>query len=359
MNTTRLVGLSEIANMAEPPVTRQAVANWRARYDDFPAPAETLQSGPVWDAERVQEWLSRRSGRAPNVISFINLKGGVAKTTTSVAVAEVLASRYRKHVLFIDLDPQTNATINLIGEDEWKRRDEAGQTLAQLFKDRLDPHHAPRFSIDDAVIRGASKIDGGIARLDLLPSSIEFIDIQEKLPFVAMQGNYDQNPQDILRQGLQSVIDRYDFVIIDCPPSLGIVTKNGLRITTHYVIPTIPDIVSTWGIYQIVANIARFSEDTGRPIRPLGIVATKVNGVNTLHTRMLEELRLGRLFQGKVTDLEQPRMFDTYIKEATATARGSDYSANVATFRDKYGPNADNVVGLTREIVERCGVAKS
>ena len=52
------------------------------------------------------------------VICTINLKGGVAKTTTSVAVAEILAKDFRKHVLFIDLDPQTNATINLIGEEE-------------------------------------------------------------------------------------------------------------------------------------------------------------------------------------------------------------------------------------------------
>jgi chromosome partitioning protein len=358
MDTRKLVGVSEIAAMAEPPVTRQAVANWRVRYDDFPKPVQTLQSGPVWDAEVMRDWLRQKSGHAPAVISFINLKGGVAKTTTSVAVAEVLASRHRKHVLFIDLDPQTNATINLIGEEEWKRRDEAGLTLAQLFKAQLDVHLEATFSIDDAIVRGASRIDGGISRLDVLPSSIEFVDIQEKLPFIAMQGNYDRNPQDILRQALQPVIDRYDYVIIDCPPSLGIVTKNGLRISTHYVIPTIPDIVSTWGIFQIVANIDRFSESIGRQIRALGIVATKVNGMNTLHARMVSELREGRLFQGKTTDLGQPPLFATTIKEATATARGADYTANVTTFKDKYGPNADAVVSLTAEIIDRCVVAK-
>lgn len=108
----------------------------------------------------------------------------------------------RKHVLFIDLDPQTNATINLIGEDDWKRRNEEGRTLAQLFKDKLEPHRPPVFDIEQAIIHGASRVDAGISRLDLLPSSIDFIDIQEKLPFVAMQGNYDRNPQEILRQAL-------------------------------------------------------------------------------------------------------------------------------------------------------------
>ncbi len=359
MNTKKLVGLSEIAGMAEPPVSRQAVANWRIRYDDFPKPVEHLQSGHVWGADQIQEWLDQKSGRAPIVISFINLKGGVAKTTTSVAVAEVLASLHRKHVLFIDLDPQTNATINLVGESEWKKRDEAGLTLAQMFNDRLEPHRPPRFSIGDAIVHGASRIDGGISRLDLLPSSIEFIDIQEKLPFVAMQGNYDQNPQEILRQSLQPVIDRYDYVIIDCPPSLGIVTKNGLRISTHYAIPTIPDIVSTWGIFQIVTNIDRFSESIGRQIKPIGIIATKVNGVNTLHSRMLTELRDGRLFQGKTTDLKQPPLFPTTIQEATATSRGADFDSNVGTFKDKYGPNANKVKTLTAEIIERCRATKS
>src|SRR6266481_4613837 len=150
MNNSNLVGISEIAEMAIPPVTKQAVANWRLRYDDFPKPAQTLQSGPVWDSEVIQEWLKVKAGLAPVVISFINLKGGVAKTTTSVAVAEVLAGVHRKHVLFIDLDPQTNATINLIGEDEWKKRDDAGLTLAQMFNDRLEPHRPPRFSLGDA-----------------------------------------------------------------------------------------------------------------------------------------------------------------------------------------------------------------
>ena len=59
MSKTRLVGVSEIAEMAVPPVTKQAVANWRHRFDDFPKPVQTLQSGPVWDAEVILEWCPR------------------------------------------------------------------------------------------------------------------------------------------------------------------------------------------------------------------------------------------------------------------------------------------------------------
>jgi chromosome partitioning protein len=357
MQPKRLVGISEIAELAG--VTKQAVANWRQRFDHFPRPVETLQAGPVWDFEIIEEWLKAKDGYQTKVISFINLKGGVAKTTTAVAVAEILAKDFRKHVLFIDLDPQTNATINLIGEEEWGKRDRDGRTLAQLFKDKLRPDAKPTFDIEESIVRGVSTIDNGIARLDLLPSSIEFIDIQEKLPFVAMQGNYENNPQDILRSALSQVIDRYDFVIIDCPPSLGIVTKNGLRFSTHYVIPAIPDIVSTWGIFQIVASIDAFANNINRPIRPLGIVATKVQGNIDLHTRVMNQLGEGRLFEGKETDLTQPPLFGALIKQNAHTTRGADADAGLNTFRKKYGPNYEPHVNLTKEIMKRCNPARN
>lgn len=354
MNTPDLVGISEIAELATPPVTKQAVSNWRKRFDDFPRPAQTLQSGPVWEKEVMVEWLKAKAGHRTNVISFINLKGGVAKTTTSVAVAEILAKDFRKHVLFIDLDPQTNATINLIGEGEWGTRDADGRTLAQLFKDKLNPNQEPQFELEASIIKSVSTIDNGIARLDLLPSSIEFIEIQEKLPFIAMQGNYDNNPQDILRKALAPVIDRYDYVIIDCPPSLGIVTKNGLRFSTHYVIPTIPDNVSTWGIFQIVNNIHSFGESVNRVIKGLGIVATKVQANIDLHGRVLRELKAKSLFLGKETDLEQPPLFDSIIKQNANTARGADAEAGLNTFNKKYSINYKPHYSLTEEIIERC-----
>jgi chromosome partitioning protein len=353
----KLVGISEIADMAN--VTRQAVTNWRVRYDDFPKPVQTLQSGPVWDEEVIGQWLKQKEGLAPVVISVINLKGGVAKTTTSVAVAEVLAKDFRKHVLLIDLDPQTNATINLIGEAEWEKRDNAGRTLAQLFRDALRPEEKGKFDVENSIVRGASKVDGGIARLDILPSSLQFIDIQEKLPFVAMQGNYDINPQEILRKAVAPVIDRYDYVIIDCPPSLGIVTKNGLRLSTHYLIPTIPDRSSTWGIFQIVASVGAFSESINHRIKPLGILATKVNGQNTLHTEVLQTLRDAKLFAKKDGGTKQPPLLKEWVYEATATARGVEYESNISTFKQKYGRNADVFVNITREIVEKCKQPKN
>ncbi|GJD22716.1 hypothetical protein RIVM261_076720 [Rivularia sp. IAM M-261] len=79
------------------------------------------------------------------VVSIINLKGGVAKTTTTVQLAECLASEFSKKVLVIDLDPQTNATIALIGEERWEELDKQKQTLFHLFNDKFEETNRKRF----------------------------------------------------------------------------------------------------------------------------------------------------------------------------------------------------------------------
>src|ERR1700758_240014 len=96
MESDNLVGISEIAEMAG--VSKQAVTNWRMRYETFPRPVQTLQSGPVWVREHVESWVKGFRGEETHVLSFINLKGGVGKTTTAVAVGEILALEERKHV---------------------------------------------------------------------------------------------------------------------------------------------------------------------------------------------------------------------------------------------------------------------
>lgn len=350
--SANLVGVGEVAEMAG--VTKQAVSNWRMRYEDFPRPIQDLQSGPVWNREKVQAWVSTRKGEEPHVLSFLNLKGGVAKTTTAVATAEILAQEERKHVLLIDLDPQTNATVNVIDEERWKEMDDAGRTVAQLFQDRLNPQDPPKFDIEQALAHRVSTINDGISRLDLLPSSIRLIDLQDRIPMIALAGNFTTNPLEILRTALQPIISRYDYVIIDCPPSLGSLTKNALRMSTGYVIPTIPDIVSTWGIYQIVENARKFGEDLDRQIPAIGIVATKVQS-NNLHARVISDLRAGRLGRfGQPGMLPQPPLFTATIRQTVAVGRGADVGADLRTFKGKYGNAYDDLRALTTEIMAIC-----
>ena len=192
--------------------SRQVVSNWRRRYDDFPQPIRTLQSGPVWNRESIDVWLRKSRGDSTHVLSFINLKGGVGKTTTAVATAEILAQDHRKRVLIVDLDPQTNATVSLIKEDRWAEMDREGRTIAQLFIDKLNPQIPPKFDIERSIARQVSTINDGIAKLDLLPSSIRLIEIQDRLPMIAMFNNYVERPIDILKNAIASILKAYDYL---------------------------------------------------------------------------------------------------------------------------------------------------
>ena len=126
------------------------------------------------------------------VISTINLKGGVAKTTTTVAMAEILSAEFNQRVLVIDLDPQTNATVMLIGEDRWRQLNNEGHTLAQLFRDALEEDlDKRRFNIAEAIVRGVSNVSD-VRTVDLLPSSIDLIDVQDRLASMP-QGQFFSN----------------------------------------------------------------------------------------------------------------------------------------------------------------------
>src|SRR5437016_3185102 len=131
-----LVGIREIAALAH--VSAAAVVHWRTRDRTFPAAEADLASGPVFNRDAIRKWLRTKRGRMTTTICVINLKGGVAKTTTTVATAQVLSGAHGKKVLIIDLDPQTTASIMLVGEDRWDELNDAGHTVAQLFRDALE-----------------------------------------------------------------------------------------------------------------------------------------------------------------------------------------------------------------------------
>ncbi len=174
-----------------------------------------------------------------HVFSTINLKGGVGKTTTTVALAETFSAERRKKVLVIDLDPQTNATVMLIGEDKWRDLNDKGHTLAQLFKDALHPDEK-KFDLSKTLQKKVSDV-ASATTIDLLPSSLDLIDVQDELINTPV-GKYGAiRPFDILYRATKDIIENYDIVIIDCPPNLGKITQNGLRMSQSFLIPTIPD----------------------------------------------------------------------------------------------------------------------
>jgi chromosome partitioning protein len=292
------------------------------------------------------------------VVSLINLKGGVAKTTTCVQLAECLASEYGKKVLVIDLDPQTNATISLIDEERWEELKDKNLTLFHLFNDKLE--RTSLFDIDKAIQRGVSNLH--LSKLDLLASSIQFIDIQDRLNEIAARTHHMTNPMEVLKQAVKPFLDKYEYVLIDCPPNLGNITKNGMEISDFYLIPTIPDTLSTYGIPQIVRQIHDFSNARRLNIRCMGLVITKFDSRSRAHSRGKETLpaRFAKIFD----ELSLPRapIFETVMPQANATSEAMEIGIDRNTFKQKYGysrqgyqPLHEYVTDLTREFMKHAG----
>jgi chromosome partitioning protein len=279
----------------------------------------------------------------PIVTSIINLKGGVGKTTLTLALAHFLAVEHAKRVLVIDLDPQTNATVCLIPEAEWKERDEAGRTLYQLFADQLKGTR--RFNAEAAIMRNVSNVGGGVKGLDVLPSSLRLIKIQERVTQLTDFESYERGPLFALRDALAGVLPAYDHVLIDCPPSLGVVTLNGLAISQSYLIPVIPDTLSILGIPPILDRVEHFGRCTRRNIRALGIVVSKIRTQTVLHSEMVRRLR------DDFVDRRFPICFETMVPESTRIAEAADVMARVNTLQQKYGNGGPypELSALTRE----------
>ncbi len=268
------------------------------------------------------------------VVSTINLKGGVGKTQMTVALAEFLALKHGKRVLVIDLDAQTNATVSLIPEDLWLGKERRGETLAQLFRDRLD--NTSRFEIERAIVRSVSNVGGGIPNLDLLPSSPGLLEVHDTMAFVPLGRYFVSNPVTILRDAVHPVLDRYDIVLVDCPPYMGITTLSGIFLSDRYLIPCVPDILSTYGIPLILARIGRFMEVTRKEIAPLGIVVSMYRSQSRLHRTMVADLLTRSRFP-KADTHWVPRVFDTMIPLAVRSAEAAEFAAGVNTLKQKYG----------------------
>lgn len=265
------------------------------------------------------------------VISMINLKGGVGKTTTTVALAEILAGRLDKRVLVIDLDPQTNATIMLIGEKAWIEANTAGLTLATLFNDALQPEsEAAQFVLEKTIRKQVSPISD-VQTLDLLPSSLDLIDVQDQLANVSHGRYYADRPVDLLHKATRKLIPEYDYVLIDCPPHMGIITLNGLRMSHGYVIPTKPDVLSTYGIPQILTRVSDFSTRLANDdIVPLGIVINMYRANTTVHETTLRTLKADAN-AGKL-----PQLFKAMIPYGNAVAGAAEFSS-ASTLRQRWG----------------------
>lgn len=227
------------------------------------------------------------------VISFINLKGGVGKTTSAVNVAATLAKREIESkssgkkkpasVLLIDLDPQSNASLTLLNKEKYIEIDRNNKTLYQLFEHEiLRDDDSETFNLNDIRV---TPIEG--LKLDLLPSSLKLIDIQDKL---VGYHRYYLSATDILFNALHKLNDpqgrAYTHIIVDCPPSLGLITLNALSLSRYFIVPTFLDAYSHWGLDKIVERVERLKKcKASCEVELLGVLYSKIDPKATLENR--------------------------------------------------------------------------
>lgn len=269
---------------------------------------------------RIWEEGHASGGSRPYVVATFNLKGGVGKTTTTAALAEILSAEFGKRVLLIDLDPQANLTAMMIGENLAMEADSTGRTLAEVFTAALAGRTVPDVR---ALIQHEVSAMNTVTSVDLLPASPKLIALQDEMPALR-----DADPTAILARALSGVLPDYDYVLVDCPPNLGPITQNGLRLSDGYLIPTIPDIMSTYGIPPVQAHLRHLATRWGAPLEEVGVVVTKYRRSSAVHRTTLEILQANRTL---------PRLFPTRIPDSNQIAAAAAFT-DFGSLRRKYGP---------------------
>lgn len=267
------------------------------------------------------------------VISFINYKGGVGKTTSTYHIGCSLAGHHRKRVLFIDIDPQTNLSFLCAPYDDWEKFKKKSGTVATLYQ-----RFQSKIALDTkrTIWRAPIKVVGKyrIEGLDLVPCDVDLIG--EDLGGGYVTGAFPNleslkktagaflRERSFLKTLIREVESDYDYILIDCPPNLYLMTQNALVASNYYLITAIPDHLSTIGLSilrQKVDKIGRlldaaktFAGDTSNKdsVAALGgvvFVKVRIGGqmLTIAHESKMAEVRLmlgtGLCFSDHTTEL--------------------------------------------------------
>lgn len=247
------------------------------------------------------------------IISLVNQKGGVGKTTTTNNLGASLV-KAGKRVLLIDLDPQANLSYSLgVRGGDYK-------------------------SIYD-VLRGTAKLKDIILThkngVDIAPSHINLSGVELEL---ASQVGREQ----ILKDALNGVADNYDYVLIDCAPSLGIITLNALVASKEVFIPVQTEVLALQGMSQLLKTINLVRERLNSELEVTGVIGTMYDSRKKLSEEVMESLN--EHFSGK--------LFKTLIRSNVSLAESPSSGVDIISYKaDSYG--AKDYQALAEEVIKQ------
>ncbi len=205
-----------------------------------------------------------KTGASPRVLAVSNQKGGVGKTTTAVNLATALAAVDKK-VLIVDLDPQGNASTSL-GIPAKART--------------TNTYHVLMGEADVA----SAAIETSVPHLSVVPSGVDLAGAELELVQV-------DDRQNKLHQAITGITDAYDYVLIDCPPSLGLLTLNALVAADAVLVPLQVEFLALEGVSQLVRTIERVQKSFNPNLEIQGIVLTMVDKRNNLSDMVESDVR--------------------------------------------------------------------
>ena len=212
-------------------------------------------------------------------IAIFNQKGGVGKITTNINLAACLALKGKK-VLVLDIDPQGNTTSGLgISKRELE------ETVYRIL---VDNDYDPRKAI----------IHTGVEDLDLIPASVDLAGAEVEL--VQVEGR-----ERALKIGLDKIKDDYDYIFIDCPPSLGLLTINSLAAVDSVLIPIQCEFYALEGVSQLVSTIELVKKSLNPSLEVQGVILSMFDGRTNLSAQVVQEVK--KYFGGKVYSTVIPR----------------------------------------------------